>query len=150
MRHRFNNFACGLGWSVILCGCMDPPQSQPAGGPLKPPKTQEIGEFDPNAGNQIVDSKPVVTDPITGPLAILKYEQVRLPMLAIEHAVNLFNGLEGRYPNSHEEFMTRIIRENNIQLPVLPAGQEYQYDLENHKLVIAAVTEPKGDAPATP
>lgn len=130
---------CSLLSLIAICGCMDPPQTQSSGGPLKPKKTQEVGEFDPNANNTIVDSKPVVTGPISGPLNILKYEQVKIPMLAIEHALNLFNGLEGRYPTSHDEFMTRIIKENNIQLTALPAGQEYQYDVENHKLMIVEV-----------
>jgi hypothetical protein len=32
--------------------------------------------------------------------------------------------------------MARIIKENNMRLPAMPAGLEYQYDVENHKLVV--------------
>ncbi len=131
---RFN-----VSWSVlsaislILTGCMDQPQSS---GPKRPPTTDVINEFDPGKGGEIVTPTANVTNPITGPLEILKLEQIKLPMLAIQHAVNLFNAEEGRYPESHDEFMTRIIKANNIHLPVLANGLEYQYDLANHTLLI--------------
>lgn len=46
-----------------------------------------------------------------------------------------------RYPKDHEEFMTQIIKANNINLPVLPGGRKYQYDVENHELVIIEAPE---------
>lgn len=122
-----------------LVGCMDqtpPPRPQPAA-PV------EVKEFDPKEGKQIVKPKAVVTDPITGPLEILRVQKINLPTLAIEHALNLFNASEGRYPNSLDEFMTRIVRENNIKLPQLPQGQEFEYDVANHKLVIVRTAEKK-------
>ena len=45
----------------------------------------------------------------------------------INHALQLFNAQEGRFPKSHEEFMQRIIQANNIQLPELVEGDEYVY-----------------------
>ena len=102
----------------------------------KPKTTDKIGEFDPNAGNEVVKPDVRITNPITGPLEAYHPLMQQVAALGIEHAVNLFNGLEGRYPNSHEEFMTRIIKENNIRLPVLQPGLEYQYDVENHKLLV--------------
>jgi hypothetical protein len=145
-------FAIGL-FPVIGCG--QPPQQTAAPSPiLKPPKTDKIGEFDPASGAKDVDLKPKVTDPVTGPLAILKYEQVKLPMLQIEHALNLFNAEEGRYPNTHAEFMQRIIKANNLTLPQLAAGQEYQYDVEHHTLRVVqpanAATDAGGAGPQAP
>ncbi|MDA1230541.1 MAG: hypothetical protein O2856_07195, partial [Planctomycetota bacterium] len=98
--------------------------------------TDKIGEFDPNAGKQVVKPEVKITNPITGPLEAYGPIVQKVAALGIEHAVNLFNASEGRYPNSYEEFMTRIIKENRIQLPTLPPGLEYQYDVENHKLVV--------------
>ena len=139
----------GLLWSAyaavcfVSTGCMDPPQSS---GPKKPPTTDAIGEFDPNGGGEVVTPTANVTNPITGPLEILQLERIKLPMLAIQHALDLYNASEGHYPESHDEFMTQIIKANNIHLPVLPAGQEYQYDLANHTLLIVK----KEDAKAAP
>jgi hypothetical protein len=115
----------------------------PPAGPKKPASTDKIGEFDPNAANEIVTPKAKVTDPITGPLEVLKAVRIQIPTLAIEHALNLFNASEGFYPRSHDEFMTRIIKENNIRMPQLPPDLEYQYDLANHKLVIVRTADGK-------
>jgi hypothetical protein len=54
----------------------------------------------------------------------------------IEANVRLFEANEGRYPADLDEFMEKIIKPNNIKLPVLPGGKKYQYDVENHKLVV--------------
>jgi hypothetical protein len=32
--------------------------------------------------------------------------------------------------------MTRVIKPNNIKLPVLPGGWKYAYDVPNHKLEV--------------
>jgi hypothetical protein len=117
---------------ILATGCMDPP-APPAPKSNAPPT---ISEFDSAADKQVIQPKAKVTDPITGPLAVLKNVELKLPTLDIEYAVNLFQASEGRYPASLEEFMTRIIQENNIRLPQLAPGQEFQYDVENHKLVI--------------
>ena len=118
--------------AVSLTGCM---KSEPPSAP-KPKTTDKIGEFDPNADNKVVKPDVHITNPITGPLEAFHPVMQQIATIGIEHAVNLFNASEGRYPNSHEEFMTRIVKENNMRLPVLQPGMEYQYDVENHKLVV--------------
>jgi hypothetical protein len=45
--------------------------------------------------------------------------------------------------------MEKIIKANNIQLPVLPGNKIYQYDVENHKLVVVEAPAAP-DAPAAP
>jgi hypothetical protein len=148
--HDFKTAAATFGrhcfFSVIavvclnLCGCMD---TAPPSGPKKLPTTDKIGEFDPNAANEIVTPKAKVTDPITGPISVLNTVRIQLPTLVIDHTLNLFNAAEGYYPRSHEEFMTRIISENNIKLPQLSADLEYQYDVANHKLLIVRTADGK-------
>jgi hypothetical protein len=44
--------------------------------------------------------------------------------------------------------MDRIITENRISLPQLPAGLEYQYDVPNHQLVVVSTAAEK--SPANP
>mgnify|MGYP003337976924 FL=1 len=134
---------------LLLTGCSEQTPAKPnqANNLLKPP-AGEISEFKPAQNNNIVDPTLPVTDPISGPLAILKNAQRQLPSLAIEQALNLFNASEGRYPNSFQEFMDRIITENRISLPQLPAGLEYQYDVSNHQLVVVSTATEK--SPANP
>lgn len=52
----------------------------------------------------------------------------------IPQALQLFEATEGRKPTSHEEFMQRIVAANQIQLPDLPAGSEYQYQPDDGEL----------------
>ena len=48
--------------------------------------------------------------------------------IEIPHALNLYKALEGNAPKSHDEFMEKIIKANNIALPELPEGHKYVYD----------------------
>ena len=125
--------------ALLSFGCADTGTQKPA----DPPEPAEIGQFDQDAGKEVVKLEAKVSDPITGPLEILKKAKVELPMLAIEHALNLYNAAEGRFPQSHDEFMTQIITANNIRLPVLPNGLQYQYDVPGHRLVIVNTADGK-------
>ena len=61
----------------------------------------------------------------------------RLRLQIKYHALNLFHTpRNGRYPKSHEEFMEKVIKANNIQLPQPVTTAEYQYDVENHELKV--------------
>jgi hypothetical protein len=106
-------------------------------------KTDKIAEFDPKAGAKVSDSKIHATDPITSGTSSYGPMLERISKSHIEQAVNLFHANEDRYPKDLDEFMELIIKPNKIQLPVLPGGKQYQYDVENHKLVVV-------DAPAAP
>ncbi len=128
MYHHFTIASAAL----LLSGCLE---SQPSS-PPKQKTTDKIGEFDPSAGVEVIKPDVRITNPITGPLEAYQPLVQQIAGLGIDHAVNLFNASEGRYPTSYDEFMSRIIRENNIRLPVLPPGLEYQYDVENHKLLV--------------
>ena len=96
----------------------------------------------------VSDSKVRVDTPVLAGLQAYGPIVEQLSKGAIAQALNLFNASEGRYPNSYDEFMTRIIKENNIQLPVLPGGKKYQYDVEKHELVV--IEAPGDSAPANP
>lgn len=133
--HRGLVGLCGL---VFAAGCMQSLEEQTKKDPnsIIGKKTQNIGEFDPNAGAKVSDSKIHATDPVTAPVSAYGPMLEQISKTHIEGALRLFEATEGRYPNSHEEFMTAIIKANNIQLPVLPGGKQYQYDVANHKLVV--------------
>lgn len=57
-------------------------------------------------------------------------------VLQIQHALNLYNALNDRYPADTEEFMKEIVEANNIALPQLPGYQEYAYKADTHELVV--------------
>ena len=73
---------------------------------------------------------------MTAPLSAYGPMVEKVSILAVEHAINLFNATEGRYPKDHAEFMEKIIRANDIKLPVLPYKGQYKYDEEQHALVV--------------
>ena len=101
-------------------------------------KTQEVGELDPNGNRTVQDYDPGTHNPINPLSALKQYKSMisKISKLGIKKAVDLFHAEHGRYPKDHEEFMSKIIKRNKIQLPVLAGKAEYQYDVENHELVI--------------
>src|SRR5262245_14652462 len=131
------NISIGLCLAGLVCGCVDSAgkdkkEDQPKTG-IFGKKTQDIGKFDPNAANQVVsDQKIRATDPITGPLSAYGPMVEKVSIAAVDYSIQLFNAAEGRYPKDHEEFMEKIIKANNIQLPVLPYKGRYQYDEATH------------------
>ena len=69
----------------------------------------------------------------------------RLALMQIEDAVKKYKALnDGKGPKNHAEFMKNIIQENDIKLPVLPAGQDYEWDAENETLMIRKPPDPNG------
>ncbi|MEP3478942.1 MAG: hypothetical protein ABJZ55_06820 [Fuerstiella sp.] len=127
---------------VCITGCVDQQtqgsKAKPDGpGKLAKPKTtDQIGEFDPTAENEVVDSEVKISNPITGALEAYGPLKQQISGLAVTQAVEMFRATEGRYPNSHEEFMSKIVAANGIRLPVPGNGLEYQYDVQNHSLVV--------------
>lgn len=65
-----------------------------------------------------------------------KAQEMAVFRMQIPSAMNLFQASEGRYPNSEEEFMTKIIKANQIVLPKLPEGDVYFYDVQARELKI--------------
>ena len=127
--------------TLVLAGCSGSKSTAPA--EAKPERkgvlgktTQEIGVFDPQAPQRVSDQKIQATDPVTAPLSAYGPLAEKASILAVEQALNLFQATEGRYPKDHAEFMEKIIRANNMRLPVLPNRGEYRYDEKTHALVV--------------
>jgi len=139
-----NRLQVGWVWPIavlVICGCMEGLEKQVEKSPnsVFGKKTQEIGKFDPNAaGQQVKPDQPQVkvTNVVTGGLEAYGPMMEQISKLGIEHAVKLFEAENGRFPKDYDEFMTEIVKKNNIQLPVLPGGAKYQYDEAEHKLVV--------------
>jgi hypothetical protein len=96
---------------------------------------QEEVKNNPGEGH-ISDLKITAKDPITlqGNAYVTAIGKISVGQ--IDYAIKLFQAQEDRFPADYEEFMQRIIKDNNIELPQLPGYQEYAYDEQNHKLVV--------------
>ncbi len=75
----------------------------------------------------------IVTVPVS---TYFKAQEMAVFRMQIPSAMNLFQASEGRYPNSEEEFMAKIIKANQIALPKLPEGDVYFYDVQARELKI--------------
>ena len=126
--------------SLLLCcsGCMESLENQTkkSKNSIIGKKTQDIGQFDPNGVASVSDSKVRVTNPITSGVEAYGPMLEQISKIHITGAVNFFEAENARYPKDYDEFMEKIIRANKIELPVLPGGKKYQYDVANHSLVV--------------
>jgi len=69
----------------------------------------------------------------------------RINELNRKHAEDIYRAAHGnKGPQSHEEYMEKIIKANNIKLPELPEGEEYLFDPRTQELYIV---RPKGGGP---
>ena len=124
-----------------------PTPSQPAPGP----EARAVAERDhrpaddptsdrpsPNCkrARRVATTRITARDPITLPGNAYVTIIGRTSILNIQHAIDLYQAENGRYPKDYDEFMTEIIKANNIALPKLPHYQKYGYDEKEHKLII--------------
>ena len=66
--------------------------------------------------------------------------------IEIPHALALYKALEGEAPKSHEEFMEKVIKPNQIKLLELPPGHKYVYDPETEILMVERPKKATGGA----
>ncbi|MEW4566900.1 hypothetical protein AB1L88_03445 [Tautonia sp. JC769] len=102
--------------------------------------TDDVRDFDAEMQSgqniQVSTGKITAKDPIT--LQGNAYVSIigQAAVLQIQHAVNLYQALNDRYPADFEEFKREILDANGIRLPQLPAYQEYAYKADTHELVV--------------
>ncbi len=146
----------------LLAGCggsVPSKVSGPAPDPAPAPKktsiigktTQDIQKFDPNANQEVSDSKVKVSASPTYAMEAYRPAMEQIVKLQIDQSVRIFEALNGRYPKNYDEFMEEIIKKNNVRLPVLPGGWKYAYDETNHTIEVVKATgeaaEPSDGAP---
>jgi hypothetical protein len=114
-----------------------PSDSKPA--PAKPPAAEQ--------GEKMVEEKAAVGmgekgrgyggDVVTEPIKDLWQTKEKLVLMQIKTSLDIYKASnDGHGPKSHEEFMQHIIKENDIQLPALPAGESYVYNPAKEELMI--------------
>jgi hypothetical protein len=142
--------AAGLAMA-LLAGCTEWLSDQAKKDPnsIIGRKADKLENFDPKAKQEVSDSKVRADDPILAPLQAYGPMVEQISKIQIQQAVDLFNASEGHYPKDYEEFMTRVVKPNNIKLALLPAGWKYAYDVPNHELkIIRAEGAPHVPEPA--
>ena len=99
-------------------------------------KTQEVGEFNPEDGEKIADLQVKSSANPYASAGAYGFAVSEVSKIAVNQALNLFKAEHGRMPKDYDEFMSQIIKRNNIQLPVLPGNRRYQYDPVKFELVV--------------
>lgn len=120
-------------WCVALVGCAEPQQVDTG---IIHKTTQEIGEFDADGDDNVADLQVKTSASPLAAMGAYGPAIAQISKLKVQQALQLYQAEHGHFPKDHEEFMTEIIKKNNIDLPVLPGKRRYQYDLENHELVV--------------
>ena len=61
-----------------------------------------------------------------------------LTLLNLQHALDLYraNDPNGKGPKTQDEFMKKVVKENDIKLPELPEGHRYVYDPHTEELLV--------------
>jgi hypothetical protein len=130
---------------VMAPGAAANPAQQPAGGPAGAESPVEggkaTGETERVAATAGVGIKGRSLDQHEGlivtPAKTFFTAKERIAFeIAVPHALNLYKALNGEAPKSQEEFMAKIVAENNIQLPKLPEGHRYVYDPATEQLLV--------------
>jgi hypothetical protein len=118
-----------------------PPASQATNPPSpQPPKSPNTTKSEAKVGVGVkghYGGEGVIVTPIASLFAVRERMafEVQIP-----EAMKLFKATEDRFPKSQEEFMERIIKENHIQLPLLPEGSRYFYDPQRGELMVESPT----------
>jgi len=82
--------------------------------------------------------------PITEPASQYWKVKERIAFdVQILSAMKLYKATNGNAPKTHEEFMDKIIKPNQIKLPQLPAGRKYVYDPKTEKLMVERMADEK-------
>lgn len=107
------------------------------------PQPKELVKAETGVGKQGQNlEKPNVNRVIAQPAKTLFAARQRVVFdIQIPQALNLYKATNGNLPKSHDEFMQKIIQENQIALPELPSGQRYVWDADAGELMVERPTQ---------
>ncbi len=150
--HRFLYFTFLIASCVMIAGC----EPMPTATQTPPPAAQTPAEsvkaqVGVGAKGRSLDGETGVGKMISAPVSAFFAVKERVAFdIQIPQAVNLFQASEGRFPKSHQEFMEKIVKANQIKLPELPAGMVYRFDTERGELWVDPVATGNATPPAGP
>ncbi|MEZ6135409.1 MAG: hypothetical protein R3C53_10915 [Pirellulaceae bacterium] len=124
------------------CGCEMPADNPPAATPPESDTVAQKAQAGVGKQGQIVQDHSDAQKIISGPVnTLFQFKQKAVFDIQIPQALNLYKATNGNFPKSHDEFMTHIIEANRIQLPELPEGAVYRFNVELGELWVYPVTE---------
>lgn len=130
---------------LVILGC-EPPKAPvasslpppPPAPPAPPPPAPEVERVKAEVGvgvkgRSLDEYEGVVVTPAK---TLFAFKEKAVFDIQIPQALQLFNASEGRNPESHEEFMEKIVKFNNIKLPELRQGERYVFDPATNELMV--------------
>ena len=136
---------------AMMIGCV-PQQNDSNNSPKETPTVTDSGPLAPQIGKQLTErveaktgvaksgrrlDNPDLVGPIVAPArAFFRTKERMVFDIQIPQALSLYKASNGKFPETHEDFMTQIVKANRIKLPELPAGHRYEFDPEQGQLMV--------------
>jgi hypothetical protein len=129
---------------VLAVGCEEPkpkPKRKVESRETVGKYTQEVRNLKPELaqGGQVTDGKIHAKDYITLQADAYRTSVANIAKMKVKMDMDQYEALNGKKPETYEEFMDVIIKKgkpDGIMLPMLPFYQEYGYDPETKELVV--------------
>lgn len=84
-------------------------------------------------GRSLDEHEGMIVTPIKSLFAV---QQRVIFEIQLPQAMNLYEATNGKAPQTHEEFMQKIVNFNKLELPELPPGHRYRYDPKLKELLV--------------
>jgi hypothetical protein len=97
----------------------------PPVGPTPMPQAVPAGVGVGQRGRSLDQYEGAVVTPVK---SLFSTQEFLTYNVAVTQALNLYEAEHGNRPKTHQEFMDKIIKANNIHLPELPPGRTYRWD----------------------
>ena len=120
---------------LVPVGCK-PPADTTGNNSAQEPQETELVKAEAGVGKEGQKLKGKEGVFVTPAKALFNTKQRVAFEFKIEPALRLYEAEKGHRPKTHKEFMEKIIKFNQIELPELPSGQEYIYDPEKGELMV--------------
>ncbi len=127
---------------ALTAGCEEPkPKRKVQSRETIGKTTQEVRNLKPELaqGGQVTDGKIHATDYITIQADAYRTSVANIAKMKVKMDMDQYEALNGKKPETYEEFMDVIIKKgkpDGIQLPMLPFYQEYGYNPDTKELVV--------------
>ena len=132
-------------WNLSGCDALNQPMvsDAPPAAPPPPPEPMKaeagVGKQGQSLKNESGMGRMVAQPAIT----LFAVKQRVVFEIQIPQAMNFYQAEKGYKPKTHDDFMNFIIKANQINLPELPAGQVYKYDVEKGELWVYPAEQPQ-------